>query len=70
MVKEEVGQSVREHELTITDTVMTAMRSMTATPVPVSPDPHVKQNQVMALLKQGQVNDAFQLVSGMQRLGE
>ncbi|KAK3085774.1 hypothetical protein FSP39_008550 [Pinctada imbricata] len=60
VVKEEVGVAVREQGATISDSVLNAMRSGAMTPVQMSPDPQHAQSQVLQLLRQGQLNAAFQ----------
>lgn len=62
-VKEEVSIAVREQGASISDSVLLAMRSGAVTPVQVTPDPHQVQTQILNLLRQGQLNTAFQQVS-------
>lgn len=52
-VREEVQNALREHQVT-------AARSQAATPLP---DPQHTQATIMAMLRQGQVNQAFQQVT-------
>lgn len=59
-VKEEVSIAVREQGASISDSVLLAMRSGAVTPVQVTPDPHQVQTQILNLLRQGQLNAAFQ----------
>ncbi|XP_022340302.2 enhancer of mRNA-decapping protein 4-like isoform X1 [Crassostrea virginica] len=59
-VKEEVSIAVREQGASISDSVLLAMRSGAVTPVQVTPDPHQLQTQILNLLRQGQLNAAFQ----------
>ncbi|XP_060069080.1 enhancer of mRNA-decapping protein 4-like [Ylistrum balloti] len=59
-VKEEVSIAVREQGASISDSVLTAMRSGAVTPIQVTPDPHQAQTQILQLLRQGQLNAAFQ----------
>lgn len=61
-VKEEVSIAVREQGASISDSVLLAMRSGAVTPVQVTPDPHQLQTQILSLLRQGQLNTAFQQV--------
>lgn len=61
-VKEEVSIAVREQGASISDSVLLAMRSGAVTPVQVTPDPHQVQTQILNLLRQGQLNAAFQQV--------
>lgn len=61
-VKEEVSIAVREQGASISDSVLLAMRSGAVTPVQVTPDPHQVQTQIFNLLRQGQLNAAFQQV--------
>lgn len=59
-VKEEVSIAVREQSASISDSVLEAMRSGAMTPIQVTPDPHQAQTQILGLLRQGQLNAAFQ----------
>ncbi|XP_033754002.1 enhancer of mRNA-decapping protein 4-like isoform X2 [Pecten maximus] len=59
-VKEEVSIAVREQGASISDSVLSAMRSGAVTPIQVTPDPHQAQAQILQLLRQGQLNAAFQ----------
>lgn len=61
-VKEEVSIAVREQSASISDSVLEAMRSGAMTPIQVTPDPHQAQTQILGLLRQGQLNAAFQEV--------
>lgn len=61
-VKKEVSIAVREQGASISDSVLLAMRSGAVTPVQVTPDPHQVQTQILNLLRQGQLNAAFQQV--------
>lgn len=61
-VKKEVCITVREQGASISDSVLLAMRSGAVTPVQVTPDPHQVQTQILNLLRQGQLNTAFQQV--------
>ena len=59
--------AVREQGASISDSVLNAMRSGAVTPVHVSPDPHQTQAHVLQLLRQGQLNAAFQQVMSINR---
>ena len=62
-VKEEVSAAVREQGVKISDSVLSAMRSGAVTPANVgTPDPMVEKQHVLQLLRQGQLNAAFQQV--------
>lgn len=61
-VKKEVCITVREQGASISDSVLLAMRPGAVTPVQVTPDPHQVQTQILNLLRQGQLNTAFQQV--------
>jgi len=65
-VKEEVSIAVREQGASISDSVLNAMRSGAVTPVQVTPDPHQAQTHILQLLRQGQLNSAFQEVCLLQ----
>ena len=63
-VKEEVSSAVKEQGVKISDSVLSAMRSGAVTPaLSVTPDPVVEKQHVLNLLRQGQLNAAFQQVS-------
>lgn len=63
-VKEEVSTAVKEQGVKISDSVLSAMRSGAVTPaMSVTPDPVVEKQHVLNLLRQGQLNAAFQQVS-------
>ncbi len=62
VIEEEVVRSMQEHQTTISDSVINAMRSGAVTPAPTTPDPHRQQTDILQLLRQGQVNTAFQQV--------
>ncbi len=53
---------VREQQVTINDQLTTVIRSQAPTPVPTSRHPQQIQSEVLMLLKQGQLNAAFQQV--------
>ncbi|VDI24652.1 enhancer of mRNA-decapping protein 4 [Mytilus galloprovincialis] len=59
-VKDEVNTAVQEQGATISSNVLDAMRSGAATPIPTSPDPQQARTHIMQLLRQGQLNAAFQ----------
>jgi hypothetical protein len=61
-VKDEVNSAVQEQGATISSNVLDAMRSGAVTPVPTSPDPQQTRTHIMQLLRQGQLNAAFQQV--------
>ncbi|XP_014769268.1 enhancer of mRNA-decapping protein 4 isoform X2 [Octopus bimaculoides] len=60
VVKDEVNKAMRLQGNTISDNVLSAMRSGAVTPVPGTQDVHILQNQILRLLNQGQINAAFQ----------
>lgn len=62
VVKDEVNKAMRLQGNTISDNVLSAMRSGAVTPVPCTQDVHILQNQILRLLNQGQINAAFQQV--------
>ena len=63
-VKEEVSTAVKEQGVKISDSVLSAMRTGAVTPaISVTPDPVVEKQHVLNLLRQGQLNAAFQQVS-------
>lgn len=64
-VRDEVATAMREHGNTISDSVLNAMRSGAVTPVRATPDPQVEKTHIMNLLRQGQLNAAFQQVCFM-----
>ncbi len=64
IVQEEVSKSMQEQQTMISDSVISAItRSAAVTPAPTTPDPQRQQTEVLALLRQGQINTAFQQVS-------
>ena len=68
-VKEEVSTAVKEQGVKISDSVLSAMRSGAVTPaVSVTPDPVVEKQHVLNLLRQGQLNAAFQQVGSLNVL--
>lgn len=62
-VREEVSVAMREQGNTISDSVLSAMRSGAVTPMRATPDPQVEKTHIMNLLRQGQLNAAFQQVN-------
>ena len=67
VVKEELVEALKDQHTTISDSVIQCLRSGAVTPVPLSatPDPAIQQARIMTLLQQGQLNEAFQIVSIM-----
>ena len=65
VVKEELAEALKDQQHTISDNVIQCLRSGAVTPAPVSatPDPAAQQARIMTLLQQGQLNEAFQVVS-------
>ncbi|XP_052817112.1 enhancer of mRNA-decapping protein 4-like [Mya arenaria] len=59
-VREEVGKAMKEQGSTISDNVLLAMRSGAVTPARVTPDPQIEKTHILNLLRQGQLNAAFQ----------
>lgn len=62
-VHEEVSRAMKEHGSKISDNVLSAMRSGAVTPMRATPDPHMEKTHIMNLLRQGQLNAAFQQVT-------
>ena len=62
LVHEEITIAMKEHQMTISDSVLSVIRSTAVTPVPATPEPQVTHAHVMSLLRQGQLNAAFQQV--------
>ncbi|KAI8504482.1 enhancer of mRNA decapping 4 [Branchiostoma belcheri] len=61
IVREEVSTALKEHQAALGESVVQAMRSRNVTPVPTpQADTQQLQMQIMALLRQGQFNTAFQ----------
>ncbi|XP_064611108.1 enhancer of mRNA-decapping protein 4-like [Liolophura sinensis] len=60
VVKEEVNAIMKEQSVSLSDTVVNAVRSSAATPVPMPTDPQQQQEVILSLLQQGQLNAAFQ----------
>ena len=71
-ITDQVLPAVEHQQTSLKDQLIDAMRSTAATPVPTdngqvsSPDPQVKRSQILALLRQGQLNAAFQVVSAFR----
>jgi len=63
VVKDEVTRAMREHGTAISDNVLHAMRSGAVTPMRQTPDPQIEKTHILNLLRQGQLNAAFQQVS-------
>ena len=65
VVKEELAEALKDQQHTISDNVIQCLRSGAVTPTPLSatPDPAAQQARIMTLLQQGQLNEAFQVVS-------
>ena len=57
-----MSQALKEHGNTISDSVVSAMRTGAVTPMRATPDPHMEKAHIMNLLRQGQINAAFQQV--------
>lgn len=63
IVKGEVGQAMKEQQAVVTSSIMQAMRSAAGTPVPTAHlDYQTQQANILQLLQQGQLNQAFQQV--------
>lgn len=70
VVKEELAEALKDQQSNISDSVLQCLRSGAVTPAPMSsatPDPVVQQARIMTLLQQGQLNEAFQMVSNPQK---
>lgn len=61
VVEQEVSKAVREQHDTLSDSLLTAMRSRAQTPAPSPVDPQQQQQHISQLLRQGQLNTAFQI---------
>ncbi|KAL4234140.1 enhancer of mRNA decapping 4 [Mactra antiquata] len=59
-VREEISLAMKQHSDTINDSVLNILRSGAVTPVRATPDPQVEKTHIMNLLRQGQLNAAFQ----------
>ena len=64
IVQEEVNAAMKEQQTSISDSLITAMRSGALTPSvhSATPDPQKQQADILHLLQQGQLNTAFQQV--------
>ncbi|KAG7275300.1 hypothetical protein CRUP_018274 [Coryphaenoides rupestris] len=61
IVKGEVSQAMKEQQAAVTSSIMQAMRSAASTPVPTAHlDYQTQQANILQLLQQGQLNQAFQ----------
>uniref|UniRef100_A0A8C5A609 Enhancer of mRNA-decapping protein 4 n=1 Tax=Gadus morhua TaxID=8049 RepID=A0A8C5A609_GADMO len=61
IVKGEVSQAMKEQQAVVTSSIMQAMRSAASTPVPTAHlDYQTQQGNILQLLQQGQLNQAFQ----------
>ena len=66
LIEDKVVSALREQQASISDQLLTAMRSQATTPVPqtpATPDPQQTQAHILQLLRQGQLNAAFQQVN-------
>ncbi|XP_034033154.1 enhancer of mRNA-decapping protein 4 isoform X2 [Thalassophryne amazonica] len=61
VVKGEVSMAMKEQQVIVTSSIMQAMRSAASTPVPTAHlDYQTQQANILQLLQQGQINQAFQ----------
>ncbi|XP_028264072.1 enhancer of mRNA-decapping protein 4 isoform X2 [Parambassis ranga] len=61
IVKGEVSMAMKEQQAVVTSSIMQAMRSAAGTPVPTAHlDYQAQQTNILQLLQQGQLNQAFQ----------
>ncbi|KAM3869911.1 enhancer of mRNA-decapping protein 4 [Diretmus argenteus] len=61
IVKGEVSMAMKEQQVAVTSSIMQAMRSAAGTPVPTAHlDYQTQQANILQLLQQGQLNQAFQ----------
>ncbi len=64
IVKGEVSLAMKEQQAVVTSSIMQAMRSAAGTPVPTAHlDYQTQQANILQLLQQGQLNQAFQQVT-------
>lgn len=64
IVKGEVSLAMKEQQAVVTSSIMQAMRSAAGTPVPTAHlDFQTQQANILQLLQQGQLNQAFQQVT-------
>lgn len=67
IVKGEVSLAMKEQQAVVTASIMQAMRSAAGTPVPTAHlDYQTQQANILQLLQQGQLNQAFQQVTHTQ----
>lgn len=67
IVKGEVSLAMKEQQAVVTSSIMQAMRSAAGTPVPTAHlDYQTQQANILQLLQQGQLNQAFQQVTHTQ----
>ncbi|XP_013379353.1 enhancer of mRNA-decapping protein 4 isoform X2 [Lingula anatina] len=59
-IRDEVSDALRDQQERLNESIAQAMRSTAATPVPGFVDPQQQQAAIHHLLKQGQLNNAFQ----------
>ena len=63
-IADEVLIALRDQQTSLSSQLIEAMRSSAVTPIAnMTPDPQVQQTHVLQLLRQGQLNTAFQQVS-------
>lgn len=68
IVKGEVSLAMKEQQAVVTSSIMQAMRSAAGTPVPTAHlDYQTQQANILQLLQQGQLNQAFQQVTHTHR---
>lgn len=61
IIKGEVSLAMKEQQAAVTSSIMQAMRSAAGTPVPTTHlDYQAQQANILQLLQQGQLNQAFQ----------
>lgn len=69
IVKGEVSLAMKEQQAVVTSSIMQAMRSAAGTPVPSTHlDYQTQQANILQLLQQGQINQAFQQVNTRTKL--
>lgn len=67
IVKGEVSLAMKEQQAVVTSSIMQAMRSAAGTPVPTAHlDYQTQQANILQLLQQGQLNQAFQQVETIE----
>ena len=63
VIQESLTSAMKDTQSSLTDQLRTAMRSGAVTPVTAAtPDPQQQQTRILQLLRQGQLNTAFQQV--------